>query len=188
MAIVARVVVAGAALMLGLGSAWAQSPGSYGYYYFGPSPYEPVPEYDSYYYAPPPPPAARFYVPPPEGYEEDYYAPYEMQPPRSYGGERRYNQPYPRYERSPQVPRAQQPKRAPSQSANRSTGPAQTGPRGPVDCNRAQEVVAGYGFGNVKPVSCTGKLYSFSGLRDGKDYRVQVSAATGEITEVKKQP
>lgn len=169
----------------------------YGYYrYFGPGPYAYAPP-PPVYFVPPPPPR---HVPPRYGYVEPYweyedeYAPpppprYRVQP--DYRGQRDYQvQPYyrgqPDYFAPPpareRAPAASATQRAPMKTASAPQKPVA------VSCNKAGEIVSGYGFGNVKPVTCEGKIFGFSALRDGKTYRVQVSAATGEITEVRKQP
>ena len=60
--------------------------------------------------------------------------------------------------------------------------------RSAVSCSKGEAIVTGYGFGRVSPTSCEGKIFSYSALREGKRYEVRVSAATGEITEVRKLP
>ncbi|MDP4823584.1 MAG: hypothetical protein NWR47_06515 [Aestuariivirgaceae bacterium] len=177
MRILAGVLTGMAGLVLAGAGAGAQE---YGYYrYFGPGPYayEPPPAY----YAPPPPvnyaPPPRYYYPPQPYY--GYAAPYE-----EYDGY--VPPPPPRFRVQPPV-RPKAPDVAATQRAPTKTASVAE-KIGPVSCAKAQDVVAGYGFGNVKPVTCEGKIFGFSALRDGKTYRVQVSAVTGEITEVRKQP
>lgn len=57
---------------------------------------------------------------------------------------------------------------------------------GAMSCDKAGEIVSGYGFSGVKATSCKGSVYSFAAARDGKPYTVKLSAASGELTEVKK--
>ena len=57
-----------------------------------------------------------------------------------------------------------------------------------VTCDKAQGIVSEFGFKDVKPASCTGKVYAFSAVRDGKNYSVKLDSGSGELTEVKKQP
>jgi hypothetical protein len=57
---------------------------------------------------------------------------------------------------------------------------------GPITCEKATSIVAGYGFKSVKPASCVGRVYAFNAIRDGADYTVRLDAASGELTEVKK--
>ena len=161
----------------------------YGYYrYIGPGPYDP----GVYGYAPPP---VYYIPPPPPGYfypSQAYYSYAEPEYPYAYAPPPRgYREPWrqPDYGYAP--PALPRQRETPPASANvrpKAQAASTTAPPGPISCTKAEEIVAGYGFGNVKPVTCAGKLFDFSALRDGKTYRVQVSAATGEITEVRKQP
>lgn len=186
----ARLLAVVAGLCVVAGQAAAQDYGIYRYYGPAPGLYGPG---DGYYPPPPPPPPGYgYYVPsplpeaysPPPGYhegeEEDYFDPYAPPPPF----------PRPRETERRAQPPDDVPPLAPAKRDRRTASAerGKTGPQGPASCTKAQDVVADYGFGNVKPETCQGKLYAFSALRDGKTYRVQVSAATGEITEVKKQP
>lgn len=65
--------------------------------------------------------------------------------------------------------------------------PTPTGSLGPVSCEQGQKIVADFGFSDVKPQSCSGKTYDFEAIRDGQPYAVKLSAADGELTEVKKR-
>jgi len=55
-----------------------------------------------------------------------------------------------------------------------------------MSCDKASDIVTGYGFSDVKATSCSGSVYSFAAARDGKPYTIKLSAASGELTEVKK--
>jgi hypothetical protein len=55
-----------------------------------------------------------------------------------------------------------------------------------ISCDKGAAVVADYGFSNVEPKACTGKIFTFKAARTGKTYDVSVSSANGEITEVRK--
>jgi C1A family cysteine protease len=55
-----------------------------------------------------------------------------------------------------------------------------------MSCDKAGQIITGYGFTSVKPQICTGKVYAFNATRSGKNYLVKLSAANGELTEVKK--
>jgi hypothetical protein len=57
---------------------------------------------------------------------------------------------------------------------------------GGMSCDKAGQIIAGYGFTSVKPQNCAGKVYAFNAARGGKNYLVKLSAANGELTEVKK--
>jgi hypothetical protein len=55
-----------------------------------------------------------------------------------------------------------------------------------VTCAKATQIVTGYGFSEVKVKSCAGNIYAFTGTRSGKNYEISVSAARGDLTEVKR--
>lgn len=56
-----------------------------------------------------------------------------------------------------------------------------------LSCDKASEIVSGYGFSSVKSTSCTGPVYAFNASRDGKPFSIKMNSASGELTEVKKQ-
>jgi hypothetical protein len=56
-----------------------------------------------------------------------------------------------------------------------------------IGCSAGAAIVTGYGFANVTPKTCTGNIYAYSAVRDGKSYVIKVTSAQGEITEVTKQ-
>lgn len=55
-----------------------------------------------------------------------------------------------------------------------------------IGCTAGAAVVTGYGFGEVKPKVCTGNTYAYTAARGGKSYQIKLTAASGEITDVKK--
>ncbi len=55
-----------------------------------------------------------------------------------------------------------------------------------IGCTAGAAVVTGYGFGEVKPRACTGATYAYTASRAGKIYEIQLTAASGEIIDVKK--
>jgi hypothetical protein len=55
-----------------------------------------------------------------------------------------------------------------------------------IGCTAGAAVVTGYGFGDVKPKACTGNTYAYTAARGGKSYEIKLTAASGEITDVKK--
>lgn len=57
---------------------------------------------------------------------------------------------------------------------------------GQISCEAAAGIVGGFGFSDVRATSCSGNVYSFSASRDGSAYSIKLSAADGELTEVKK--
>lgn len=59
---------------------------------------------------------------------------------------------------------------------------------GPLSCEKATEVVSGFGFASVEASSCSGKFYAFNAKRGGKSFAIKLDPASGELTEVKKLP
>jgi hypothetical protein len=131
-------------------------------------------------------------------YDEPYGEPYFVQAPRYYY----YYQPRPRlrlrqysYQYQPDYyepevnpnyippPRNKKATSLPSQKLSK---PAQKKSAG-ISCDKATKIVSDYGFTEVKPTTCTGKVYAFNATRDGKPFAIKMSAASGELTEVKKQ-
>jgi hypothetical protein len=56
-----------------------------------------------------------------------------------------------------------------------------------IGCTAGAAVVTGYGFAEVRPKTCTGKTYAYIAARAGKTYDIQLTAASGEIIDVKKR-
>ena len=67
-------------------------------------------------------------------------------------------------------------------TAEKKTASAASG----MSCDKAGEIVSGYGFTSVKPTTCTGQVFAFNATRSGKAYVIKLSSASGELTEVKK--
>ena len=129
-----------------------------GYYYYGQPYFVPGSEY--YYYQP----RRRAYA---YEYEPDYYEPQ----PDSEEQEGTYTP-------SPRTKKANLPGLKTQTTRKQS---------GPVSCEKARKIVSDYGFTQVEPKSCEGKVYAFNARRDGKPFSIKMSAASGELTEVKKQ-
>jgi hypothetical protein len=55
-----------------------------------------------------------------------------------------------------------------------------------IGCTAGAAVVTGYGFGGVKPRACRGSTYAYTAARGGRNYEIKLTAATGEIVDVKK--
>ena len=60
-------------------------------------------------------------------------------------------------------------------------------PAGQMSCEAAAEIVSGFGFSDVKPISCSGSSYGFEARRDGAAYSITLNATDGELSEVKKR-
>lgn len=69
-----------------------------------------------------------------------------------------------------------------------TTAPAKPLADGPLSCEKATEVVSGFGFSSVEASSCAGKLYAFNAKRNGKSFAIKLDPASGQLTEVKKLP
>ena len=55
-----------------------------------------------------------------------------------------------------------------------------------IGCTAGAAVVTGYGFGDVKPKTCTGSTYAYTASRGGKSYLIELTATNGEVVNVKK--
>ena len=64
---------------------------------------------------------------------------------------------------------------------------AAAAPESAVDCDKAQVIVADYGFKDIKADSCSGKTYGFSATRDGRPFSIKIVASNGELAEVRRQ-
>jgi hypothetical protein len=145
---------------------------TYGDYYGEPY-FVPAPRY--YYYQPRPRLRPRYYA-----YQPDY----------QYGPDYQYEPDYYEPEVNPKYAPQQRKKKTtnlpPAKPATKQTKPADKKAAG-MSCDKATKIVSDYGFTQVKPTSCTGKVYAFNAQRDGKPFVVKLSSASGELTEVKKQ-
>ncbi len=64
--------------------------------------------------------------------------------------------------------------------ASKATGPA-------ISCDKARQIISGFGFTDVRTLGCAGKEYGFAARRDGKDFEVRLSSLTGELIQVKRR-
>ena len=55
-----------------------------------------------------------------------------------------------------------------------------------ISCDKAEEIVSGYGFANVTPTTCTGQVFAFNATSSGKTYVIKLNSASGDLTEVNK--
>ena len=55
-----------------------------------------------------------------------------------------------------------------------------------IDCEKAQAIVADYGFKNIKAESCSGTTLGFTATRDGRPFSIRIFVANGEFAEVKR--
>lgn len=154
-------------------------------------------------FPPPPPPRHYYYYPQPYDDDEDYAYPYDEDEDSYsyYGQDDDYYEPAPRqYSPKPRKPKkvtvAPQEEYAPGPKLKKKPATAAlAAPVKPktetrsasVSCDKARSIITGYGFGNIETKSCAGDVYSFAAIRGGKSFSVKVSAASGELTEVKRQ-
>lgn len=141
----------------------------YGAYEPGPE-WLPPPRYYYYYDEP-----DRFYE-----YDESYYEPEYLGPD---------DEPAPVKPRKKLKPAAlPEPGTAKKKATVANAATAESKPQAAtgLSCDKATAIVSGYGFAAVKAEDCDGKVYAFNATRDGKAYAIKLSAASGELTEVKK--
>jgi hypothetical protein len=55
-----------------------------------------------------------------------------------------------------------------------------------MSCEKAQAIVAEYGFKNIKIETCDGTTYVFAASRDGNPFSIQIAAANGELAKVQR--
>jgi hypothetical protein len=55
-----------------------------------------------------------------------------------------------------------------------------------ISCTKGAGIVAEYGFAGVRQKSCAGATFVYGATRSGKNFEIEVSAASGELTAVKK--
>jgi hypothetical protein len=55
-----------------------------------------------------------------------------------------------------------------------------------IDCTKGASIVSSYGFSSVTNKSCAGASYVYGATRSGSNFEIQVNAASGELTAVKK--
>lgn len=57
-----------------------------------------------------------------------------------------------------------------------------------LSCDKAETIVGGYGFSEIKPADCDGQVFSFDANRDGKSFMITMNALSGELIQVRKRP
>ncbi|MCA3556453.1 hypothetical protein [Aestuariivirga sp.] len=114
--------------------------------------------------------------------DESYYEPLPAAPAKP-----RPVKPAARTATAPAKPAAPANPALPQKTASASAAPKPAG-GAPLSCEKATEVVSGFGFASVEASSCTGKLYAFKARRGGRIFTIKLDPASGEITEVKKLP
>ncbi len=87
---------------------------------------------------------------------------------------------------APQTPQQAAPQ-APEQTAARSPEQVETSSSGGLSCDAAADIVETFGFSDVQSTSCSGDVYGFDASRDGSSFSIRVSAANGELTEVRRR-
>jgi hypothetical protein len=85
---------------------------------------------------------------------------------------------------APSAPMAK-PQQAAAPRAAKAAGQGQAAASA-LACGKAAAIVGSYGFVDVKPAACTGRVYAFNATRDGKSFAIKLDAGSGELTEVKK--
>ncbi len=85
---------------------------------------------------------------------------------------------------APQVATKTQPRPKPSSVEKISNAPPAKSAS--VTCSKGASIVTSYGFSAVTSKTCSGGTYVYGATRSGKNFEIQVSAASGELTAVKK--
>jgi len=73
-----------------------------------------------------------------------------------------------------------------AKSTSRTQGEPATEPVADVTCEEAREIISKFAFSQVNQIRCSGDVYEFAAMRDGKRYLIKISAQNGELLEVKK--
>ena len=132
---------------------------------------------DFFFFAPPPPPPPYpydFYDPYPY-YETNPYQNYEARP---YREPRQRNLGKKARRKVVNEPRSAKPQR---KAVALTVSPSKA-----VTCDKAQTIIAEYGFSEIVPKSCSGRTRDFRAMRDGKAFEVRVLASNGELEKVQK--
>lgn len=61
-----------------------------------------------------------------------------------------------------------------------------TGALPSITCEKAQAVVAEFGFKQIKAELCIGESFEFHATRDGKPFLIEIEAANGELAKVQR--
>ena len=75
----------------------------------------------------------------------------------------------------------------PAQTAARTPEQTDEDAGGGLSCEAAADIVKTFGFSDVQSTSCSGDVYGFDASRDGSSYSIRISAADGELTEVRRR-
>jgi hypothetical protein len=75
---------------------------------------------------------------------------------------------------------------APERTSRAQQAPAASAAE-PISCEAAADIVRNFGFSDVQSTSCSGQVYGFNADRDGSAYSITISAADGELTEVRRR-
>ena len=61
-----------------------------------------------------------------------------------------------------------------------------TGALPSITCEKAQAIVAEFGFKQIKAELCIGENFEFHATRDGKPFLIEIEAANGELAKVQR--
>jgi hypothetical protein len=56
----------------------------------------------------------------------------------------------------------------------------------PISCEKAQGIVAEFGFKEIRTELCTGESFAFHATRDNKPFLIEIDAASGELAKVRR--
>jgi len=125
-----------------------------------------------------------------DGFDESYYDP-EVAEPKQKPKAKAAPRTVPKPVAKPAVKPAQKTRTTKVAATTTADEPAPAKPaakttKTALSCDKAGEIITGYGFSTVRPETCKGEVYAFNAMRDGKNFAIKVNATNGELTEVKK--
>jgi hypothetical protein len=125
----------------------------------------------------------------PVGYDANYYSPFYLPPSKKPAKKVMSNTASTANSataRARSTAKADQTTTTASIAPKAKAAPVSTSSANAVSCDKALKIVGDYGFSSVKSKDCQGQVYEFSATRGGKQFLIKLSAASGELTEVKK--
>lgn len=57
----------------------------------------------------------------------------------------------------------------------------------PMSCDKARQIVSGFGFSDIQALTCKGEEYGFTAKRDGDAFDIRLSSLTGKLIRVKRR-
>ena len=130
-----------------------------------------------------PPPWPRYYAPP----RERYYAPSRKR--KVVRSERRKFGQSANRRAALAVAKPRKPERIAARELPQKAVAVPNGATGAlpsITCEKAQAIVAEFGFKQIKAELCMGENFEFHATRDGKPFLIEIEAANGELAKVQR--